>query len=119
MKNDPLALCGAFLGGTLGYFAFFWIASQGFYALVLPGAAVGLGAGVVANRSQWVAVVCGILAAALGVWTEFRFAPFRADGSFTYFVTHLQNLRPITLVLIAVGTAVGFWIPYRRTEAKA
>ena len=44
--NWPLALVGAAAGGVLGYFAFFWIARQGFYALALPGLALGLGCGL-------------------------------------------------------------------------
>ena len=38
MKNNVLALCGAVAGGVVGYFAFFWVLEQGFYALALPGA---------------------------------------------------------------------------------
>jgi hypothetical protein len=116
MKNNLLALCGALAGGALGHFAFFWLASQGFYALILPGGLLGLGAGLVRNRSVAVAVVCGLLATALGVFTEYRFAPFAADKSFPFFVSHLFDLRPLTLLLIAAGGAIGFWVPFRRTE---
>lgn len=112
--SNPLALCGAVIGGTVGYLGFFWAASEGFYALVLPGSLVGLGAGIFPNRGVWVAVVCGILATALGLWTEYRFAPFRADPGFAYFLTHLHQLRPLTLLLIAVGSFIAFWIPFRR-----
>ena len=37
MRNIVLALCGALVGGVLGYIAFFWLAAQGFYGLALPG----------------------------------------------------------------------------------
>src|SRR5690348_17084569 len=107
MKNNLLALCGALAGGTLGYFAFSWIWDQGFYALVLPGALLGFGAGIVPNRSVLVAVVCGLLATALGVFTEYRFFPFVADHSFLYFVSHVYELKPLTLVMIAVGGLIG------------
>jgi hypothetical protein len=116
MKNNVLALGGALAGGALGYFAFFWLASQGFYALILPGALLGLGAGLVRNRSLAVAVVCGLLATALGGFTEYRFAPFVADHGFPYFLSHLHQLRPLTLALIVVGGVIGFWVPFRRIE---
>jgi hypothetical protein len=116
MKNNLLALCGALVGGTLGYFAFFWIVAQGFYALALPGGLLGLGAGLVPNRSRSVAIVCGFLAIALGVYTEYHFRPFKADKSLSYFLSHLFDLQPLTLLMIAVGGLIGFWIPFRRQE---
>src|SRR5262249_34107066 len=60
MQKNLLALGGALVGGAVGYFAFFWIAQQGVYGLVLPGGLLGLGAGIVQNRSSWVAVACGL-----------------------------------------------------------
>jgi hypothetical protein len=74
MKNNLLALVGAIAGGALGYWAFFWIVEQGFYALVLPGGLLGLGAGIVKNRSWLIAVVCGLAAIGLGMYTEWRYA---------------------------------------------
>jgi hypothetical protein len=114
MKHRFLVLCGALGGGTLGYFAFFWIATQGFYALALPGALLGLGAGILTNRSILVAVGCGLAATALGLFTEWRFAPFRDDDSLGYFLMHVSALKPITVVMILVGGLIGFWVPYRR-----
>ena len=118
MKYNLLALAAALAGGALGYFAFFWIARQGFYALVLPGGLLGLGAGVVLNRSIVVAVVCGVGATALGVFTEYQFRPFIKDDSFAYFLSHVFDLQPITLIMIALGGFVGFWIPFQRRESS-
>jgi hypothetical protein len=114
MKHNLLALLGAAAGGALGYFAFFWIWDHGFYALALPGALVGLGAGFVMNRSIWVAVVCGFGALALGLCTEYRRAPFIADDSLGYFLSHVHTLSPVTLLMIALGAFIAFWVPYRR-----
>jgi hypothetical protein len=119
MKNNVLALCGALMGGLLGYFLFFWIIAQGFYGLVIPGGLLGLGAGVVRNKSILVAISCGFLATALGVFAEFRRAPFTADGSFWYFISHVFVLPPVTLVMIAAGGLIGFWVPFRRKERVA
>ena len=117
MKANLLVLGGALAGGVLGYFAFFWVADQGFYGLILPGALMGLGAGLAKHRSVPLAIACGLSAVALGLFTEWRFAPFRKDDSLAYFLLHAWELKPITLLMIAVGGAIAFWVPYRRLEA--
>ena len=114
LKDDALVLLGAVVGGLLGYFAFFWIARQGFYGLALPGGLLGVGAGMFRTKSRYVPIVCGIMALALGVFTEWRFSPFREDGSLGYFLTHVHENPPITLIMIAAGALIGFWIPFRR-----
>lgn len=115
-KQDGQVLLGAVIGGVLGYFGFFWLRSQGFYGLALPGGLVGCGAGLFRTKSNYVAVICGILALGFGLFTEWRFAPFKADAGFGYFLTHVFQLRPLTLIMIVAGTVVGFWIPFRRTQ---
>lgn len=123
MKQIALVLGGAVLGGLVGYFAFGWLVNQGFYGLVLPGGLVGLGAGLSSCRSRWPSVVCGVLALAAGLVTEWRFFPFvvnektGADDTLGYFLSHLHRLKPITLLMLAAGTAIGFWVPFRRVEA--
>jgi hypothetical protein len=116
VKHNLLALCGAVAGGVLGYFAFFWILTHGFYAMILPGGLVGIGAGIFRNRSVWVAVVCGLLAVAIGVFTRYQAGPFEEDDSFAYFLAHLHQLSSVTLLMIGVGSFIAFWVPFRRTE---
>lgn len=117
MKEAALVLGGALLGGLIGHVAFGWLWNQGFYGLVLPGGLLGLGAGWTTCRSVCPSVVCGALALVLGLLTEWRFFPFVADASFGYFLTHLHQLKPITLLMLAAGTAIGFWVPFRRVES--
>lgn len=111
MVNAGLGLAGAATGGVLGYLAFGWLAAQGFYALALPGVLLGLGAGVLARkRSIPLAVACGLLALALGVFAQWKHFPFIKDDSLAYFLTHLADLRPLTLILIGLGGFGGFWL---------
>ena len=112
LANTALGLAGATAGGLLGlgYLAFGWLAGQGFYALALPGVLLGLGAGMMARRrSMALAVVCGILALPLGAFAEWKHFPFATDDSLNYFVTHLLDLRPFTLIMIGLGGFGGFW----------
>ncbi len=109
-----LPLLGAAAGGLLGYLAFFWIAKQGFYGLILPGGLLGVGAGAFKNRSIAVSVICGLSAIALGLFAEWRFAPFVKDASLGYFLSHAPDLKPVTLMMIAAGGIIGFWIPFRK-----
>lgn len=104
-----IGLVGAAVGGALGYFAFFWVAQQGFYALLLPPGLLGLGAGLIARRrSTPLALICGVAGLALGLFTEWRFAPFAADNSLPYFLAHLHALKPITLALLALGAFLSY-----------
>jgi hypothetical protein len=118
MKQNLLVLIGAVAGGLIGYFGFLWIARQGFYALVLPGGLVGFGAGLSPNKSTAVCLVCGFLALTAGFLAEWKFAPFISDGTVGYFVTHLHQLQPITLIMIALGGFIGFWVPFRRRQIE-
>jgi len=105
-----LGAAGAAAGGAAGYWLFFWITRQGLYALVLPGAGLGAGCGLLARHTSVPrGVVCGLAALLLGFYAEWKWAPFVADGSLAYFAGHLGALKPITLVMIALGGLSGYW----------
>jgi hypothetical protein len=114
-RNLLVGILGAVAGGVLGYFAFLWIARQGFYALMLPGGLVGVGGGLlVRDRSPLRATICCVLALGLGVFAEWSFAPFIKDASLGYFLGHLHELRPITLLMIVAGGAIAYWLAQGR-----
>jgi hypothetical protein len=116
-QTIALGLLGALAGGCVGYFAFFWIAGQGFYALMLPPGLLGIGAGLAARRrSRPLAMGCGVAGLALGLFTEWRYAPFVTDKSLAYFLTHIQELRPITLLMLAVGTYLAYSLALGRAR---
>jgi hypothetical protein len=108
-QRIAFGLAGAAVGGFLGYLAFFWIARQGFYALIVPPGLLGLVAGLCARRrSIPLAGLCAAAGLALGLFTEWRFEPFIADRSLFYFLGHLQSLKPITLLMLALGAFLSY-----------
>lgn len=112
MKSNVLALVAALAGAIVGYYGFLWITRQGFYALILPGALAGLAASHFRCKSIGVCVACGLVALAGGLLAEWQFAPFVKDKSLGYFLTHVHLLKPVTLIMVGVGTAMGFWFPF-------
>lgn len=103
-------LAGALLGAVVGYLVFGWLVQSGFYALALPGATIGLGAGLLARgRSFALGVICLLLAAAIGLFLEWKHFPFRADPSLAYFMTHLGELKVFTWILYGLGLVFAFW----------
>ena len=104
-------LAGAAVGAAVGYFSVVWLSRQGLYAIILPGPLLGLGCALVLRRSSMVAgILCGLAAVPLGIFCEWRIAPFIVDGSLGYFLTHLDQLRPVTLILITLGAVFAFWL---------
>ncbi len=65
-QRDLAVLAGAIVGGVLGHFLFVWLVSQGFYAMILPGGLVGIGAGLARHGKLYLAVICGLIALSAG-----------------------------------------------------
>ena len=116
MKQTLIAMAGAVLGGTLGYYGFFWMLSHGYYALALPGGLLGLGASLGKTRTNWCAAGFGLAALLLGIFTEWKHEPFAKDDGFVYFLLHVTDNDSVTLLMIVLGGALGFWIPFRRVD---
>ena len=114
LKEDALVVFGALLGGFAGYIAFGMLYSQGLYGMVVPGGFVGLGAGIFRGRTKAIPIAIGLFALCLSLYIEWHFQPFLADQSLGYFVSHLHHLKPLTLLMVCLGGAIGFWIPFRR-----
>jgi len=115
--NAILALTAALIAGTIGHYLFFIIANQGFYTIVLPGTLMGLACGAVTRRkSNCLAAICAVLALIAGIITEWRFAPFIADESLSYFLTHLHQMTNFTKFLIILGAAFAFYFAKGRKK---
>ena len=107
ITNWLRGIAGAIAGGVIGYYATVWILSQGFYALALPGALLGLGCGRFSGmRSQSLGIACGVAGLVLGLVTDWT--TNIADVSFGYYLTHLSNLKPFTMIMIVLGGYFGW-----------
>jgi len=91
-----LGLLGAVFGAVAGYFLFRLAARHGFVVLALPGAFVGIGRMALARRKSLVlAVICGILAAAVEVYTIEQLL-----------VGGIRSASPFLLVVSAIGVII-------------
>lgn len=105
-------LVGGIVGGYLGSLVVSWIRGQGYYAPVIPGALAGLACGFLSlNHSRIRGIACALIALAAGVLTEWKYfaPPVETDGSLGAFVVSFPQQLPITLIMVALGTFLGFW----------
>lgn len=110
MKDYAKPLAGAIGGGIAGYLLFVFLMKQGFYAGMLPGAAVGMGGGwLLKSRSIGFGAVCGVLGLALSIYSAWYAGPFIADDSLPYFITHLHHANNGTLIMLVIGSLMAFW----------
>ena len=114
-----LGVVGAVVGGVVGYYVCDWMLNYAFYGLILPGTLVGVGFGLVSRQKCFVCgIACGVAGVAMGIFTEWRLFPFIQDDSLAFFVTHLHQLRPVTLLLIGLGGLFSFWFGIGRDAAQ-
>lgn len=103
-------IAGAIAGAVAGYFIFALMWQQGFYALAVPAALMGLACGFASRIvSNALGAACAVAGIATALLLEWRYAPFRVDDSLGYFLTHVQDLRGVTLLMIALSGVFGFW----------
>lgn len=110
-KTWAMGIFGAALGAVASWFIYHWAYDQGFYALALPGAAVGLGFAALTRRPMIAGgIFCAVLGFFLMALCEWNNSPFTTDNSFTYFLTHIHEVdSQMTLVMIGLGVLMGFW----------
>jgi len=111
LVSNLLGTAGAIVGGALGFYIFRWLLSYNFYGLMIPGALLGGGCGVLAQHpSKARGIVCGAAATVFALVTEWSLRPFLADPSPEYFLAHLTSLSPVTWLMTAVGAFIAYWL---------
>lgn len=110
--SNVLGLVGAAVGGALGFLLVGLLSRRGLYAVILPGALLGLGCNLLArHRSTARGLVCAVAGLILGVLAEWANWPFGADRSLRYFVAHLHRLDRgwAAYAMFALGAAFAYW----------
>lgn len=111
LVSNLLGVVSGVVGGVAGYFVFLWLLRQGFYGLMIPGALVGLGCGLLARHPSVVrGTACALAACALGLFAEWKAFRFVADESFAYMVRHFLEKPGATLIMFAGGVLLAFWL---------
>jgi hypothetical protein len=106
-------LIGGVVGGVLGFYVFRWLlVNYSLFAPVLPGAFTGLLCGLLSRTdSRTRGFLCGLEAMVAGIvseWILFQ-PPFPTDGSLLDYVAKCYQLPLPTLLLLGLGTILGFW----------
>lgn len=109
-----LAIVGAVLGGILGFVAVGWLARQGLYTVLLPGAFIGIGTLLGKGfRGVIIPILLGPLGIVAVYLAEWHYFPFIRDDSFSFFLQNLSSLKPFTHLLAVFGGLIAFWVPFR------
>jgi hypothetical protein len=113
-KNVLLrGILGGLAGAVVGYFLFHYLASRGIFGYAIPGVAIGLLGGLAAQgRSRALGGICVVAAVLLTIFCEWVHAPFKANGSLSYFVLHLYQLDNLAVkaIITALGAACAYWL---------
>ena len=104
-------IAGGMVGGVIGFLVVCWLARQGMYGMMIPGAMIGLAAGIAARgKSLLLGMICASAAVVFGFVIEWAVFPFLKDRSFSFFLAHLHDLRPMTMIMIGLGAVFAFWL---------
>ena len=112
-------LAGAVVAGAVAYAVYYWLRTQGFIMLLLPGAGIGFGYTWLSPQRSWLgASLCGLAGLIVAVLGEWHAAPFLKDDSLGFFVRNLHELPTPTQLMIALGGVAGFWFGLGTPAAK-
>lgn len=109
-------LAGAAIGGAVGFFITGWLARQGLYSVLVPGALIGIGSLAGRFPNFIIPLLLSICSVALVYLTEWKYFPFAKDNSLSYFISHLSSLKPLTHVMALLGGVISFWLPFSKSR---
>lgn len=102
---------GAGVGAIVGFIIFYLALKYGaMYALVLPGAMIGLCRAVGTKTfSIPLGIGCGVFALALSLWIEWSFIVHPDDWGIVDFLLHLHEKPWRNVVSLIAGPLMGLW----------
>jgi hypothetical protein len=116
LVSHLLGFVGAVLGAALGFYIVGWLAGHAFYGMMIPGALLGGGCGLLARHpSEARGIVCGICALVFALFNEWWYFPFlgkpgEGHETLAYFASHLTNLTTLTWFMVAFGALIAYWL---------
>jgi len=106
-----MASVGIAGGALLGCLAFHFAIQAGFYAMVAPGALIGLACGAQSKaESHLLGLVAAIVGVATGLLLEWHYFPFLKDDSLGYFLAHLTDLKGGTWMMVLAGGGLAYFL---------
>ena len=107
--SHGLGMVGAAIGGALGVLGYNWMLDRGFYALILPGAGLGLGCCLLARHRSWPrGLICGLAGLALGLFTIWQRSIEPRPG-FLEFLSRTTHFSAVTYLMLGLGTIFALW----------
>lgn len=101
---------GMAIGAVVGYGLYRILLPYGLYALAIPGAIMGLGCGFASRvYSPRLGLISGLAAIPVTLISEWWHFPFVDDGSLSYFLGHLTQLKTGTWILGILGILLAAW----------
>ena len=108
IKNLIFGLIGAAIGAVVGYYLTDYARQQGLVALVIPGAAVGLGFGLAARwRHFSFGIIGAVLALTASLFTHWK-AFFKEGVTLSEYFGQLGTESPIIWLMLACGVWLGY-----------
>lgn len=105
-----LGLLGAALGGLAGYFLFQYAWSYGYYAPVLSGGMVGVGAGLLGRHQSILrGLLCAIAGIVLGYYCDYRITLLPHFDTFLAYLAAFAKHSTSTNILTILGGLVAYW----------
>jgi hypothetical protein len=114
-------IVGALLGAAVGYVAFFTLLNRaGLYAMVLPGALIGIGR-VMGSKTKSIplGIVCGVAAVVLSLYLEWRVTPLPEGATFIEFLQRLPDRPFRSQASLIAGPLMALWFGLGRSESHA
>ena len=101
---------GGAAGGALGWIICLTLIRWAVLSTMLPGLLMGIGCGWLSGtRSHVLGALSGVGSLAVSIVVTWQIAPFVADDSLLFFVTHLHKVQPMMLLMIVLSGACGYW----------